>query len=95
MPNNRVVNKTKTVTDVMEEQTTAAPEATPAEEVIVETAPAEMRYDTVDIDLTQSSETMLYSEVIDMGTSPENYVGKIIKVHGQYMFFHDLRALNH
>lgn len=94
MPNNRVVNKTKTVTDVMEEQTTAAPEATPAEEVIVETAPAKMRYDTVDIDLTQSSETMLYSEVIDMGTSPENYVGKIIKVHGQYMFFHDEMSEN-
>ena len=95
MPNNRVINKTKTVTDVMEAQAAPAAETAPAETATTEPAASEeTAYDTIDIDLTQSSETMLYSEVVDMGTSVENYVGKVIRVHGQYMLFHDEMSSN-
>lgn len=38
----------------------------------------------IDVDLTAMSSTMVYSQVYDMLTFPENYVGKTIKVKGQY-----------
>lgn len=38
----------------------------------------------VDIDLTELSSTMVYSEVYNMILSPENYIGKMIKMHGQF-----------
>ena len=89
MPKNRVINQSTTVNDVLAEQTsTAEPTVTPEAEV-QETTEPENPYETVDIDLTQSSETMLYSEVVDMGTNTENYEGQTIRIHGQYLLFHD------
>ena len=38
----------------------------------------------VDVDLTQLSSTMLYSEVYNMVMSPEDYVGKTVKMNGQF-----------
>ena len=37
-----------------------------------------------DIDLTIMSATMIYSEVYNMMNQPEDYVGKVIKIEGQY-----------
>ena len=39
--------------------------------------------DAVDVDLTQLSSTMVYSEVYNMMVYPEQYVGKKIKMEGQ------------
>lgn len=38
----------------------------------------------VDVDLTELSSTMVYSEVYSMILSPEKYIGKTIKMHGQF-----------
>ena len=37
----------------------------------------------VDLDLTQLSSTMVYSEVYNIMTSPEDYVGQTIRMEGQ------------
>lgn len=36
----------------------------------------------IDIDLTILSSTMLYSEVYNMMMTPENYIGKVVRMHG-------------
>lgn len=41
------------------------------------TAPA-----AIDVDLTQLGSTMVYSEVFNMMTTPDDYVGKVIKMSG-------------
>ena len=48
-------------------------------------APAE----GVDVDLTVMSSTMVYSEVLNMMTNPDDYVGKVIKMEGIYATYHD------
>lgn len=58
----------------------AAPEPKPSE-----AAPAESRDPgAVDVDLTQLSSTMVYSEVYAMMVEPEQYVGKTIKMRGLF-----------
>lgn len=44
---------------------------------------------TVDIDLTNLSSTMVYSEVYNMMYEPENYIGKTVKMEGTTSIFHD------
>ncbi len=43
----------------------------------------------VDVDLTQLSSTMVYSEVFAMMMDPEKYDGKRIKMTGLYNYYHD------
>ncbi len=43
----------------------------------------------VDVDLTIMSATMVYSEVYNMMYTPEEYVGKRVRMEGTYSFFHD------
>ena len=38
----------------------------------------------VDIDLTQLSTTMLFSEISEMNYNPEDYIGKTVKIKGQF-----------
>ena len=38
----------------------------------------------VDIDLTKMSSTMVYSTVFNMVTNPKNFVGKTMRMHGEY-----------
>ncbi len=38
----------------------------------------------IDVDLTKLSSTMVYSEVYNMMSKPEDYVGKTIKIEGAY-----------
>ena len=40
--------------------------------------------DSLDVDLTKLSSTMVYSEVYNMMMTPENYVGKTVRAHGQF-----------
>ena len=39
---------------------------------------------SIDVDLSQLSSTMVYSEVYAMMTEPENYIGKTVKMHGNF-----------
>ena len=43
----------------------------------------------IDVDLTKLSSTMVYSEVFNMMNKPADYVGKIIKMDGQFTTYHD------
>lgn len=43
----------------------------------------------VDVDLTQLSSTMVYSEVYNMFVSPEDYIGKTIKMKGAFSIYQD------
>ena len=47
-------------------------------------APAETPAASVDVDLTELSSTMVYAEVFAMMTSPDEYVGKTIRVTGTF-----------
>ena len=93
MPNNRpgVVSNNQSVNDVLEAQTADTPQPQETPEAVTEPEPQEsgIVYDTVDVDLTQSSDTMLYSEVIMMADEMDSYLGKTVKIHGEYMYYHD------
>ena len=52
---------------------TAAPTAKPAE--------------SIDVDLTKLSGTMVYSEVYNMTTAPDNYIGKTVRMNGQFAIY--------
>ena len=43
----------------------------------------------IDVDLTSLSSTVVYSEVYNMMSTPENYVGKTIKMKGIFSAAHD------
>lgn len=50
---------------------------------------APSKLEKVDLDLTTMSSTMVYSEVFNMVTTPENYIGKTVKMRGTYMYYYD------
>lgn len=88
-----VVNQGKSVNDVLndgmkngdfsqqgENQTSDPKQQTKP----VEDVPSE--YQTVDVDLTKLNSTMVYSEVYNMMTSPENYMGKKVKMSGTFNY---------
>lgn len=43
----------------------------------------------IDVDLTKLSSTMVYSEVFNMMNTPEDYIGKTVKMDGQVAVYHD------
>ena len=53
-----------------------------------ESAPAALKpaqsADGIDVDLTKLSSTMVYSEVYNMMYSPDDYIGKTVKMKGQF-----------
>lgn len=51
--------------------------------------------DVIDVDLTVLSSTMVYSEVYNMMSSPENYVGKTVKMQGSFALYHDEASGNY
>lgn len=81
----------KTVSDVLNEGTGQTGQ-TPPTSVKPESGakPAnggsEKSYDRVDIDLTAMSATMVYSEVYNMISTPEEYQGRIIRMKGAFSY---------
>lgn len=43
----------------------------------------------IDVDLTALSSTMVYSEVYNMMMTPEDYIGKVVKMNGLFSVYHD------
>ncbi len=43
----------------------------------------------IDVDLTALSSTMVYSEVYNMMSAPEEYIGKTVKMDGLFAVYHD------
>ncbi len=52
-------------------------------------AAKEEKASQVDVDLTQMSSTMVYSEVFNMVNEPDDYLGKMIKMEGTFALYHD------
>ncbi len=46
----------------------------------------------IDVDLTVLSSTMVYSEVYNMLSSPDDYIGKTVKMKGTFTYYHDEAA---
>ena len=62
-----------------------AGEPSPAPSALAETAEPEKKDpDAADVDLTQLSSTMIYSEVYAMVYEPDQYIGKTVKMKGQF-----------
>ena len=62
--------------------TTASEEPKPLETLPLETAPSKDTAESTFVDLTVLSSTMVYAEVFAMMSSPEDYVGKTVKMQG-------------
>ncbi len=45
--------------------------------------------ENVDVDLTILSSTMVYSQVYDMMMTPEDFMGKVIKMNGTFAYYKD------
>ncbi len=43
----------------------------------------------LDVDLTKLSSTMVYSEVYNMMNTPDDYIGKTVKMKGQFAYYED------
>ena len=46
----------------------------------------------VDVDLTKLSSTMVYSEVYNMMVTPDKYVGKTVRMRGQFALYEDAES---
>lgn len=57
-------------------------------------AAAKNTADGVDVDLTQLSGVMIYSQVFDMVSNPEQYKGKMIRIEGNYGEYKDEKTGN-
>ena len=78
-------------------QQTAEPETVPeepAEEPEKENTPAAAATETVDIDLTTMSSTMVFSEVSAMLAAPDDFMGKSVKMSGLFAIYEDTTTGN-
>lgn len=50
-------------------------------------APGKTESSSYDVDLTALSSTMIYSEVYNMMSEPEKYIGKSIRMNGQFALY--------
>lgn len=66
-----------------------APAASPEQPAPSSAAPDPALLEPVDLDLTQMSSTMVYSEIYNLMMSPEDYVGKTIRMRGQFNVYED------
>lgn len=88
----KVVSSPSSVSDVLEEKTSAAASTQsievpqPDEE---DSSVVLSSIDGVDVDLTALSSTMVYSQVYNMMFYPENFIGKTIRMEGIYTEYFD------
>lgn len=67
----------------------SAPTAAPTKQERVKPERPSSESVSVDVDLTTLSSTMVYSEVLNIMTAPETYVGKTVKMKGYFGYYHD------
>ncbi len=81
-------NRGKTVSDVLNEKMNESSQMTEStsDQSQTDAAPVTrpVYADPVDVDLTKLSSTMVYSEVYNMMSSPENYTGKRVRMRGSF-----------
>ncbi len=76
------------VEQVLQAGTEQADEAQSAEEA-ANAGETRQTAQEVDVDLTQLSSTMVYSEVYNMMAAPEDYIGKTVRMSGQFAIYYD------
>ena len=74
---------------ISQESTTSSAASDRRESTSSSANKAPSKPEKVDLDLTTMSSTMVYSEVFNMVTTPENYIGKTVKMRGTYMYYYD------
>lgn len=82
-------NSTTIVNSSSYERSSGVSDNAPQPESIDESEVTLSSTEGVDIDLTEQSATVVYSEVYDMMYFPENYVGKTIKMDGLFTYYYD------
>ena len=88
----RTSSNIKNVEDVLKEKTEQSNEQKePEKQSSDEKKPVNtgLQYGNVDIDLTQLSSTVVYSEVYNMVTNPDEITGKTIRMQGYFATYHD------
>ncbi len=90
----RINNGTNSVEDVLNQGMEAADstENTDANAPVPEVSedkPVLSNTEGVDVDLTILSSTLVYSEVYNMMTLPEEYIGKTVRMEGMFSYYHD------
>ena len=80
---------TVNTTDGTAPSTTPETQTTPPAPARKKPEPIKSESVSVDVDLTTLSSTMVYSEVLNIMTYPETYVGKTVKMRGIFSYYHD------
>ncbi len=76
---------TQDITPTVTEEITPTETITPTAQ-ISPTESVDTDYNNIDIDLTQMSSTVVYSEVYSMLLTPEDYEGLVVKMSGGYTY---------
>ena len=93
---NDVLEQGKKQEDRKNEGVTDTPTPTvPADDPTPTEAPVVPGDSTVDVDLTSMSSTMVYAEVYNMLTKPEEYIGKTVKMAGAFAVAYDEETGNY
>lgn len=91
-------NQIPSVQDVLEEGTAQQDDATSTLPdtipTVPEPEPVEVpagfgSYESVDIDLTALSSVMVYTQVYAMVSNPDEYIGKTVKMHGNFGYYYE------
>ena len=88
----RTSSTVKNVEDVLKEKTEEkTPQKEPEKTASEGKNPVNtgLQYGNVDIDLTQLSSTVVYSEVYNMVTNPDEITGKTVRMSGYFATYHD------
>ncbi len=80
-------NNTKTVDDILNEAADDENQLSSAPIGGTDFTADNLDGEKCDIDLTTMSATMVYSEVNNMMINPDDYIGKVIKMDGQFSVF--------
>jgi len=82
-----------TVEDVLEQRTSGQGEDNPStagsQKQPENGEAAEKPGTDAEVDLTEMSATMIYAEVLNMMQHPDKYIGKIVRMNGQFAVYHD------
>lgn len=84
--NRTVKNNTKTVSDVLKDNTESSQNETSKEQESY-VADGDLSDSECDVDLAAMNATMVYAEVSNMMSAPKNYMGKIIKMKGNFSVY--------
>lgn len=62
------------------------------QETLAQEPPPVLTAQPIDVDLTLLNSIMVYSEVYNMMVTPEDYIGKIVKMKGNFVVYEDEAA---